>query len=427
MKKVLYIITKSNFGGAQKYVYDLATKLPKDKFEAVVAAGGDEAQAKPALHSGDVDGRAKRTNQSSNLIDKLKEVKIKTISIPRLGRDVNILDDIFVFFFLLDLLRSEQPDVIHINSSKIGGIGALVGRIYNLEENARIFFRKYFVAIFSSEINILPTPKTTRIIFTAHGWAFNEPRSFLSRKVIKFLSWLTVILSHKTIAVSDFDLNGMINMPFAREKIVRVYNGVSDLEFIERAQARDLLLGEKAKRLENTTWVGTIAELTNNKGLEHSIRAINELVHDIAVPQFTYVIIGDGEDKNKLSELIKKLNLNHVVFIKSRSRDAATLLKAFDIFLLPSLKEGLPYTLLEAGLAKLPSIASDVGGIPEIITNDVSGILIKPTKSADISSAIKTISENKELTNHYGETLYLNTKNIFSFENMLVETTNLYK
>ncbi|MFC1615091.1 glycosyltransferase [Patescibacteria group bacterium] len=423
MRKILYIITKSNFGGAQKYVYDLATKLPKDKFEAVVAAGGDEAQAEPLSLANDV---ASLAPQSTNLIDKLKEAKIKTISIPRLVRDVSIIDDIFVFFFLLDLLRTEQPDIIHINSSKIGGIGALAGRIYNLEENARIFFRKYFVAIFSSEINILPVPKTTKIIFTAHGWAFNEPRSFLSRKIIKFLSWLTVVLSHKTIAVSDFDLNGMVNIPFVREKIVRIYNGVGEIEFMERALARAELLGEKAVSLGSTTWVGTIAELTNNKGLEHSIRAINDLVHDVAVPQFTYVIIGDGEDKDKLLKLIGSLDLGHVVFIRSRSQDAATLLKAFDIFLLPSLKEGLPYTLLEAGLAKLPSIATEVGGIPEIITHDVSGILIKPEKSTDITHAIKTLSGNKELANHYGSALDLHVNRKFAVQKMIDSTMEIY-
>ncbi|MFC1721106.1 glycosyltransferase family 4 protein, partial [Patescibacteria group bacterium] len=181
------------------------------------------------------------------------------------------------------------------------------------------------------------------------------------------------------------------------------------------------------ENIKNTTWIGTIAELTNNKGLEYSIRAINELVHDDAVPQFTYVIIGDGEDKDDLLGLIKKLHLDDVVFIKSRSADAATLIRAFDVFLLPSLKEGLPYTLLEAGLAGMPTIASDVGGIPEIITHGVSGLLVEPGKSKDVAFAIQTFLGNKELAHHYGDMLKIHTSQKFSIQNMVENTAQLYK
>lgn len=389
MKKILYIITKSNWGGAQKYVYDLASTIPKDSYTTVVATGG-----------------------CGELTEKLAEAKIRTVSIPHLGRDVSIFDDLLVFFFLLKLFKTERPDIVHLNSSKIGGLGALAGRVYNLLNT----FKKpeFFPRI--------------KIIFTAHGWAFGEPRrSFLQRKLIKFLSWLTVILSHKTITVSNFDLKQIENTPFVKNKILTIYNGVNESEFTERVCAREKLLGEKAVQFKNTIWLGTIAELTNNKGLEYSIRAVNNIAGKSVTPQFTYIIIGEGEDEKKLSKLIKKLQLDDVVFLIGHKKDAFSLLKAFDIFLLPSLKEGLPYTLLEAGLAQIPIIASNVGGISEIIDHKKSGILTEAKKVDDIVNAINSIVYKKVQAEQFSKELFRKIRKKFSREEMLSKTKLLYK
>ncbi|NQV93114.1 glycosyltransferase, partial [Candidatus Kaiserbacteria bacterium] len=141
-KKILFIITKSNFGGAQRYVYDIARSLSPDAFDVVVAFGGEGL-----------------------LKDKLAHAKIRTVPIEDLERDINIFNEIDVFFQLLKLYRVEKPDIVHLNSSKIGGIGALAGRI----------------------------AQVPLIIFTAHGWAFNEERSWGARKIIAFLYWITLI------------------------------------------------------------------------------------------------------------------------------------------------------------------------------------------------------------------------------------------
>ena len=105
-QKILYLITKSNWGGAQRYVYDLATNLPKEKFDISVVAGG-----------------------SGPLIQKLNEAKIRTIVFAQLSRDIRTFDDIKTFFMLISLFRKERPDIIHLNSSKIGGLGSVAGRI----------------------------------------------------------------------------------------------------------------------------------------------------------------------------------------------------------------------------------------------------------------------------------------------------------
>src|SRR4051812_14312990 len=104
-KKILFVITKSNWGGAQKYVYDLASSLPKDSYESVVVFGGE-----------------------GPLATRLQEAGIRTISVKSLQRDVNIFGDIKSLFELLSIFKREKADVVHVNSSKVGGLGAFAAR-----------------------------------------------------------------------------------------------------------------------------------------------------------------------------------------------------------------------------------------------------------------------------------------------------------
>jgi hypothetical protein len=105
-KKVLYLITKSNFGGAQKYVYELDCEAQKKGFDVSVAMGGNGI-----------------------LIQKLGEAGITTYPLKSLRRDIGIFSEIKSFFEICSLLRKVRPDILHVNSSKAGGTGALAGRI----------------------------------------------------------------------------------------------------------------------------------------------------------------------------------------------------------------------------------------------------------------------------------------------------------
>jgi len=127
-KKIAYVITKSNWGGAQRYVYDLATNVPKNTFDVIVVCGGNGTLAK-----------------------KLEQEGTRVIRIKGLERDIRFGSEIRVLYRLKHLFAQEQPDIVHLNSSKIGGLGSLAARM------ARV----------------------PHIIFTAHGFAFNEKRNIV--------------------------------------------------------------------------------------------------------------------------------------------------------------------------------------------------------------------------------------------------------
>jgi len=389
--KVLYIITKSNWGGAQRHVFDLASNLPKGKFEAVVAAGGDGP-----LHQ------------------KLAEVKIRTVSIKSLERDINTTKEALSFWQFFKLLQAEKPNVIHLHSPKAGGLGALAGRLYNL------FVRLH---------NLLPTTRsllpTSKIIYTVHGWPFNENRSFWEKISIKVISYLTVVLSHRTIVISKSEYNQARNFFGARKKIIKIYNGIN-----RRVKPRNRL-ESRAKfqklnpHLENKSfWVGAVAELHKNKGLNFAVLAWPEII--AKHPQTALVIAGDGEERKELEKIITLNGLENSVFLLGAIENANQELGAFDAFILPSLKEGFPYALLEAGLVSLPAIATSVGGISEIIEDMTSGILIQPKNPSEITQAVSYLLEHPEARQKMAKNLHKKVSVEFNLKKMLGQTYLLY-
>jgi glycosyltransferase involved in cell wall biosynthesis len=308
-KKVLFVVTKSNFGGAQRYVFDLATHLPKDRFEPIVLCGP-----------------AQGTSTAGALIGRLAQAGIRTIFVKELSRDVSGGGDFATYRCLSQYMREEKPDVVHLNSSKAAGLGALAARFAGV-------------------------PK---IIFTVHGWPFLERRNVFSRALIWFFSWLTAILVHTTIVISNYDLHIAQQMPFVGRKAVLIYNGIEpDMwfgsgEIIRKAFPAGVRI------------TGTIGEVTKNKNQQ-------ALIEEAKVkPEMHVAIVGEGELHDYLERKITEYKLSERVklfgFIP-----ASEALKGFDTFALPSLKEGLPYVLLEAKAAGLPIIANRVGGVSEIL------------------------------------------------------------
>ncbi len=385
--KILYVITKSNWGGAQRYVFDLATNVNLKTVDTAVALGG-----------------------SGELQKRLAVNHVRTISIPNLERDINIFKEIFLFFTLYRLYYAEQPDIIHLNSSKIGGIGSLAGRIYN---------------IFSH--------RKTKIIFTAHGWAFNEDRNVLVKKIIFFISFITALCSHAVITVSLHDEHAL-RMPFISKKIFTIYNGIAVPQKSLQTDARRKLLSflpnlsQKTREFlfhPKTRWIGTIAELHTNKGLPYALRAINTLT--VTLPNIVYIIIGEGELRRDIERYINDTNLHGHVFLTGHIPDAGKYVHAFDIFLLPSIKEGLPYVLLESAHAAVPVVATAVGGIREIIEHEQGGMLARPKHSKDIEYGLKYMLIEESRREKMGAYLCTHAQKNFTLENMLEKTWNLYR
>lgn len=366
-QKIIYVITKSNWGGAQKYVFDLATSLSTDYNISVVLGG------------------------SGVLKEKLEQSHIRTITIPELGRDINVLKDFIVLYKLIRLTQKEKPDIIHVNSSKTGGLGALAGRLCGVRKT----------------------------IFTSHGWPFNEDRSFLQKKILLFFSWLTSLFSHITITVSKKDYNLGKKMLCLKNKMVLIHNGIATPHYKNRESARTEL-----SIPSNSFVIGTIAELHKNKGYEYLLEGFAAFVEKH--PDTLLVSIGDGEEKERLENQIKKYRIEKQVRFLGFIKDASSFLKAFDVFALNSVKEGLPYVLIEAGYAGLPVVATSVGGIPEIITHEKEGLVIPPKNVKALVDALEYYYTQSNSAKEYGLKLKEKVTRDFSQEHMVQETRKVY-
>ncbi len=352
MQKILFVITKGGWGGAQRYVFDLATNLSSSEHTVAVAMG-----------------------EGKELGARLAEKGIRVLSLCELGRDLSPFRDFRTLLNLFWLFRRERPDVVHLNSSKAGGLGSLAARFCSL-----------FSLLEPSAYRLTP-----KIIFTAHGLASGENRPILQKCAICIFEYLTILLSHRVICVSRRDAQKCRRLQLCRNKVAYIPLGIAPISFFSRDAAQRVLataLKKPAESLSEGPLIGTIAELTKNKGLEYALSALERL-HGAR-----YVIIGDGEERARLAEQIRAAKLESRVFLVGAMQDAARLLKAFDLFLIPSLKEGLPYVLLEAGAAEIPVIASAVGGVPDLIEDGETGLLAQPKDPAQIAEAVTSLIED---------------------------------
>jgi len=363
LKKVFYLITKSNWGGAQHYVYTLAKTLTLHGADVGVLAGG-----------------------TGTLTEKLAEEHIRYIPIRALVRDISLFAELRSFFEIIRILKKERPDVLHVNSSKAGGIGALAGRIAGVP----------------------------RIIFTAHGWPHQEPRPLYARALIWIASYFTVLFSHTVIVLSERE-HAIAPAPLLRKKLVVIPVGIAPYPLLPYAQARTEL------NLSDGFWFCTGTELTPNKGIDITLHAFAEAATDAHL-----LILGTGEERNRLESLAEALGILHRVLFAGFVPNARTLFSAIDCFVLGSRKEGLPFTLLEAGMAHVPVIATNVGSVKNIIRNEETGLLVSPQTPKELADAMTRIYSDADLRNRIREHLHAHVIRNFSEDDMIRDTVRLY-
>ena len=310
--KLLLAITKSNWGGAQRYVYDIAKHFKDNEgFHVTVLVGGHES-----------------------LVSKLENIGIRVITIPILQRNVGVIQDIKSFYTITKILKEEKPDIIHLSSSKMGLFGVFAARLTRIK----------------------------KIIFTAHGWPFNEARPYYQRFIFRCFALLTVLASHTTITVSQNVMTSLRAPRFLLRKINCIYTGIEPPKLYPPLQFFE---DQKLTKTPGTHIV-SIGELHTSKGFDRALIALAKCKHI----SWTYHIIGTGEKKEYLENLAISLEIRDRIYFHGFIENASLYLNSFDLFLFPSRTEALGYVAIEALFSKLPIIASNKGGIPEVLFDD---------------------------------------------------------
>lgn len=367
-RRILFFIPIAWWGGSQRYVFDLAHAARNAGHEVLVVTGEGE------------------------LPMRLREAGIPVVTRAVFSRGIQASSELSFFNELLKIVREYKPDVLHSNNSKGGVMGSLAGRIAGVPA----------------------------VYFTAHGWAFTEARPLWQRAFFWAAHYITVLMTDKTICVSKSVYRHALGMPFLHSKLLVIPNGVEQIEYAARADARTRL----APRLTSSLWIGTIAELHRNKDLETLVRAFAHIAEKH--PDVGLAIIGEGEERGKLESLIAASGLADRVALCGHVPQAARYLSALDIFVLPSRTEAIGYALLEAGMAGLPAIGSRAGGIPEVILDGKTGFTFRSGDVSALSELLVSYVNDPALRHSMGEALRAHVRANFSRDRMLRDTLALY-
>ncbi len=257
-------------------------------------------------------------------------------------------------------------------------------------------------------------------IYTVHVWTFLEARPAWQLFLIRLFSRITCALYDRVIVISTADKNAALGKRIVRNaKLAFIPNGIGPVALLPRAEAIQMLFGDSEERIV----IGTIGEWTANKNTLLLLEVLPDLLSHF--PAIHLCLIGWGEQE-PLRAYIREHNLKRSVTVRDDISPAAPVLSAFDIFSLPSLKEGLPYVILEAGLAGLPTVASSVGGVPDIIHNGENGILVMRGAHAEFSQALTELLGSSELRTRLGNALKATVEEKFSLDRMVALTRELY-
>jgi glycosyltransferase involved in cell wall biosynthesis len=315
------------------------------------------------------------------------QVRIVILSIPEIPYNPSALSSIYI---LMQLINEEHFGIIHTHGYAAGITGRLAAIWAGKKE------------IIHTVHNFLPAVSP---ILTVGG-------RFAEKQLSKH--------SKKIITVSKQLLASQIEIGIAPDKLITIYNGIeaTKLSLKDKSKARAMLGLAKQDHV-----IGTICRLIPSKGIDIFLQALAQLNKTQPVKG---LIIGDGPLKIKLQNLTQMLGIENEVLFLGQRENISELLSALDIFILPSRQEGFGLTLVESQWLGLPVIASDTGGIKEIIQHNINGLLFTPSEFMELFQKISSLLSNEQLKNKLATNGAKSARLMFSADKMINSTLQIY-
>ncbi len=375
--RIVNIITRMELGGPPILMLNILQSLDKERFESSIMTG---------------------FTADSNLdrIGFAKNHGIRLIVIPTLVRSVQPLKDIFSLIKIFFILRKEDFDIVHCHTSKGGFIGRMAAKL----AGSRV------------------------IIYSPHGDIFE---GYFCKTVTNFfvlLEKFAARFTDKIINLSEKETKRFLELGIGTKlQFKRIYNGI-DITNAELVSITNLEKRVELRLEEDDFVCATVARLVPVKGHTYLIKAIKDVVSSI--PKAKFLFVGDGELKSELSEEIKSLGLQENILLLGTRSDIVEILNCIDLFILPSLNEGFGLAIIEAMATKKPVIATNVGGVPEVIVDGKTGLLVPPKDPEAISSAIIKLYNEPDISSKMGLAGYDRVKELFDIAITVQEFEKLY-
>ena len=360
------VITRSDtMGGAQMHVETLAQWLLSRDLEILVVSGGNGI-----------------------LLRRLSAMNICCLAFPSLRHQISLYADLIAFIELAKLVFRFKPDIVCAHSFKAASLVRLLS-IFG-------FIRCCCI--------------------TAHGWShIRAANTKLVRRLYILIEQILNIGSDAVITVSYSDAHYSRALALAAfHKTFTIHNGCVDYAAslaCRNRQKRSMLNFVSIMRFEYPKDPATVIQ---------ALLALREL-------PWHFTFIGDGPELNRCIDLVEEYKLSSRITFLGFLDDARLLLPSYDVFVLSSLSEGLPVSIIEALCCGLPVVASDVGGVSELVESSVNGFLFRPGIAPDLSKALSSFILNPGLVHSFGfssRKLYVDN---FSSNTMCEATFSLYQ
>lgn len=362
--KIVHIITRLDKGGSAQNT--LLTVLGTDtkKYDVLLFKG-------PTVES-----RMSQDENASVMADlqKAQLKRIKLVTIPLLVRRINPAYDAGALIYLFLLLIKEKPAIVHTHTSKAGFLGRLAAKL------ARVPI----------------------IVHTPHGHVFFGYFGPLKTQIFILLEKYAARITNRIVALTKGEKEDYKFYKIAPEDKIIIINSGVELENI-----KDLSLEERQnlKRQlgipERSFVVGTAGRLEPVKGPEFLLEAAKDILSNY--PQTYFVFAGDGPLRQRLERKAYELGINTNMRFLGWRNDVTRVISIYDIFIFPSLNEGMGRVLVEAMALGKPVVASNVGGIPDLVTHGKTGFLVPPRDPGQLARYIQVLMEDEGKRKRMGQ------------------------
>ena len=370
--KILHVITHLPIGGAQDNTLYTVELLDKEKYDISLCC-----------------------NLEGELVERAKKIEaVKLFDIPFLCREVSPYRDIRAFLSLYKLFKEEDFTIIHTHSSKAG----LLARL-------------------AAVLN-----KTPIVIHTIHGFAFNDFMNALKKNFFIYVEKLLAKWTDVLITVSNLNKKKIIDLNIAHEnKIKNIYSGI-DLSLFTNKRNDDF---RKELNLENDhLLLGSVGRLSDQKDPITMIEAFGIISKPF--PNAHLALVGDGELKGKILEKIDQLKLDGKVHLTGNKNNPWSVYHSMDLFIMSSIYEGLGRSITEALSCGVPVVCTDVEGVPEIVRDNITGILVPPKDANKLADGIIRTLNDMETAKKMAEEGRRFVKDNFDVNKMVNDIDSLY-
>jgi len=366
-KGILQLSSNVGFFGAENVIFELAKELSRMDYQPVV--GVFRNTQNPHVELAEV-------TQKHNI-----EAKVF---------DCNGRFDLRTIFSIKDFVKRNNIRIIHSHGYKTNMYALLAGQSENVP-----------------------------LIATCHPWITPTFK-------MKMYAWLDKIWLNrfdKIVAISDEVRMKILGRGVDETKVLIIDNGIDIRRFGKNFDINPIRQEFNIK--PEAQVIGTIGRLSEEKGHALFINAAKMLLDDFA--NLFFIIVGDGPFREKLQKQAVELGLQNHLLFTGICNDIPKILALMDIFVLPSLTEGLPMVLLEAMAAKKPIIATNVGDIPRVIQQNETGLLVRPNDVYGLKEAITTLLNHKDKAVSLAQKAYSKVAQDFSSECMARKYLEIYE